>query len=433
MSASIHYHMNDATIASLFDYNFQQVIASLANVAGDKSAIDVFADAVLKTNRIPTGVAITSTTKDARLFPQLLRDPGCGFLCFELTWNEPPQNNWQNEVGEFLNTVLINNDCSQTLQSYQLIDNNLENILNQGLWAIESIAEHNFDKFNHLRFKVDSKNWDLTDEEIQLLHHDFLTLTNTIEIREPYSINTSKNLNKEFHGFIHCGSLKFPSILAKRFIEPIYHYSIHDSSFRNEDIDNGLYAVAHDTKLGQHYANWIHAAMNYALVNRYALFCEIKFLLEQNFPCQVDMKHDQIHAGLLADENCIIQIRGTQPVNKHRTALIAGQRESIAANVNTKKSGFLPHGTGEDKDHLKNNKALLTDYEIEIFHNKAKHAYYNTIPDINACIPYSAVLKKNLDWFINQEIISVNQLLLPMINLQSRWLQSFDKTKSVSN
>src|SRR5579872_5426119 len=97
---NIHYHQDPKDRDILFDDRFRQVVTAMARVSGETATVDVFSDATLKKNKLPTGVAITTPKQNAILLPNLLRDPGCGFLSFSVCYEKTPEPHWHERVGE---------------------------------------------------------------------------------------------------------------------------------------------------------------------------------------------------------------------------------------------------------------------------------------------------------------------------------------------
>lgn len=371
-------------------------------------------DAVLKTNRVPTGIAVSAPEEEALLMPHLLRDPGCGFLSFRLNWQETPPADWDAQCAALLEDKIIQHKQHDYVKAF-FDRRNLNDILLNGIQAL-NLPVDVLEKFNHTKFTVLKQSLTIADEEKQILLDDFLTLTNTIEFKKIKGA-------EDVFGFMHCGSLKFPSVLADRFQKKIYEYSLFQTDQSNEAIDLGLYGVPYYSVLGQQYFDWIHAAMNYALVNRYTLFALMKDILEQHFPCTLQLESDLIHAGVFVENGKMISTRGSQQLKTGQCALIAGQRETNAVWVQAKKDCVLPHGTSYQQKDQAFYDTHFSEDEKQIFIKRAKQCVYNSTPDFEQCIAHTFNLEKSMRWFYNNDSLEAVSILEPLINLQSAWLQ----------
>lgn len=403
-SANTHYFAEPEQFPFFFNERLMRVIEQLQNALGMNISISVFPDATLKSNILPTGVAFQSKTEDAMLLPFILRDPGCGYTLFKVDFTKTPAINWHQQMGQFL-AEFINSE-SLTAGS-------------------QNIA--------HLLHTID-----LNTEEKELLEKHFLTLTNTLEIRELANIHRADLLNESqinsnhLVGFLHSGSFIFPSILMHRFNDRITDYALENQLFSSDDIKQAIVGVPYHSALGHEYAAWLKCAMQYATTSRLAIFDKIKAAIEANFPCKISFINDKQHAGIFDNDNLnksnTILSRGTQMLTSGLN-LIAGQRETIAVLVTPGENAgqyqhLIAHGTGY---HIRNNFDYLAEFssnEIEYFNQLAHNTFYNSTANFNECIPYTYNLLASLNYFKKIGLANVVTWLTPLINIQSDFLRN---------
>lgn len=429
--AKIKYFCSQEQMPIFFTPEVIEKVNHLSNKLGENTQIWMYPDAHLKANGLPTGIACISPKEETILHPFILRDPGCGYLLFKLHFTEQPSQNWKRIVSELLNNFIDKKALFSMAQQANALDT--DKIIIQGLNAVH-IDAPDAKKFQDFVFPVNADQIKLTAEERERLQANFLEITNTIEIRNLYQITKPEVLsahqieNTDFIGFIHSGSQIFPNILAKRFVYNIAEYATDNNLFSLEEIEQGIFGVPLMTTLGTEYANWLHAAMNYALVNRYQSYQAIKQLLEGVLPCKLTILSDNIHAGLLNNiENHTVSVRGVQTTN-NQLNLIAGQRESIAALISKdivaeSYHNLTCHGTSyqvhEDYDYAVHfDFAAMTEY-----YKMAQETFCNSERNLPDCLPYTYNLLEQLSYFQNIKLIKPVALLGPAINLQSSMIK----------
>ena len=435
--AMVKYYANYQQFNHFFTDKLCACVNRMAEKLDPSSQISVYPDATLKTNKLPTGVACISEPSETILLPQLLRDPGCGFLTFKIEFTTQPNSNWQQEAGQLLEKLV--NDETVSKESYTLSNEKLREALEQGLYAL-NLSNTEMLPFINRMFPVDSYLFNTTDAEIEAMQTEFLAITNTVEIRKPYKLIQTEILENNqidencFIGFIHTGSHVFPRILTERFFYNIAEYSDLNHLFTIEEINDGLFGVHYETALGREFYAWINAAMNYALVSRYYAYKRIKDALENTFDCKLTIISDNVHAGVFEKNNKIYSVRGVQSLTNPHTetpiiSLLAGQRETIAALVvagthSAKHHDFYAHGTG---NHILENYNYENNFSKEEAHNYmhfAKNTFYNSEPDYASCLAYTSHLLSSLEYFNQINLAKPIALLSPFINIQSEWLKS---------
>lgn len=416
-----------------FTEELKAVVGRLREALPKEIAISLYSDATLKTNRLPTGIVCRAQSRNAILLPFILRDPGCGFLMFKIS---TPQLSslWQEKVGILLNNL----QQLQRLNQYKneiLTNYGLSNILQKGLAGFNDL---NTNSFRHVNFPTNIDQV-LTSQEIRFLEKDFMSLTNTIEIRKIITVNDNKLLQhqginpRDFIGFIHTGSHAFPKILGERFVPKICQYAHQTGLFSIDEISQGILGVPLNSELGHEYKNWLQAAMNYALVSRYGMYLVIKKILERVIDGEVTLLDDNIHAGLftdsLSDETYIT--RGVQHISSDRLTLLAGQRETAAALIvgtrDKNTTELVGHGTGYI---IKNNFDYDATFQRECIEQQLAHAkntFYNTTPNFSETIPYTFNLQRSLEFYQQYGLARTVALLSPFINIQSRGSYDVEK------
>lgn len=430
-TAHIKYFATEQQKPFFFTEQLHKVVDHLARVAGDKTHIWVYPDAYVKSNGLPSGTVTFSSPQDALLFPFLLRDPGCGYLLFKLEFTAPVSADWHHAAGQLLE-ALVTTGISKIKQTLSL---DLNKILHQGLHAFkDTVTSSNFTNIN---FPV-TDSLTLTPNEIEQLYEDFMVLTNTVEIRslvksyDQQILATNKIDNNTLIGFIHSGSDLFPSILAKRFVYNIAEYADVNHIATLEDIKQGIFGVHLNSSLGIEYYQWLQAAMNYALCSRYQLFQAVKKTLETQFPCQITLLQDNVHAGIFEkttadNQHIVYSTRGVQNLTPDLN-LLAGQRETPAALVTAGSKAqlhhnFFAHGTSyqirDDHEYVN----YFNEQVANEFLYFSRNAFYNTQANENDCLPFTFNLLDSMNYFQQIGLAQPVALLAPLINIQSSCLK----------
>ena len=429
------------------DYRFfftdylQNKVSRLHEALGTSIKLGLYPDAVLKSNGLPTGIACIAKTEDAMLLPLILRDPGCGYLTFKLDFYAAIEENWHLSVGSSLAEII--QAVGSPLKKALIKNIDLNEVITKGLAALNlTSAEMAF--FSNPSFDIGADKLALSAEETRLLTEELVSVTNTVEIRTVQAIQ-DRTIAKSYSikqndciGFIHTGSEFFPQILGKRFVAKIAKYAEKNGFFSFEEILSGIFGVPLNTSLGQEYALWLKAAMNYAVVNRYLVYQLLKQFLETQLPCRVSLINDNMHAGLFSKKmnNKAISYatRGVQNIFKAGTAysplsltLLAGQRETIAALItggeNADEYGnLISHGTGCHIRPYYDYAAHFTTAELDHYLALAKKTFYNTTPNFSEAIPFTFNLLNSLEYFQKIKLARLIAHLAPLINIQSALL-----------
>lgn len=402
------YHSHQEHHDLFYTQKLKGVVNRLDQLMGDTHCFNVFPDATLKANLLPTGFASVAKTSDAVLMPRLLRDPGCGFALFRIRARKI-EDSWQSAMGDLLHDYVNKNRNKAAIVTHS----DLEAILHQDI----------------------NLPLDLINEELNALIDELGNVTNTVEIRVVDEVKDSVLADKhqlesgDLVGFIHTGSSVFPYILQDRFEKSIINDAMESNLFSREDLARGIYGVPLNTLLGRHYAIWQKAAMNFARYNRQIAFQNIKKLLEDDCSVEVELMGDQFHAGIWQKDYDgvphTVCSRGVQALND--LTLIAGQRESIAALVGADKNvgnfhELMAHGTSCENQHAYDYTRNFTDTERAHYLNLAKNTYYNSEEKLSDCVAHTFNLLAALDYFSQQRIAQTIVTLAPWINVQSQWL-----------
>jgi hypothetical protein len=380
----------------------------METVLGPNVSLWIYPDATLKTNKLPTGIVYFSASEDMLLFPAVLRDPGCGFLSFNI---EPKK--------------------TLTRENYYQITKLLDELGNKRQ-KIPSTIE--LDTILYSPMPVDKKIVVLTADETDILVKDYMMLTNTIEIKKYHQVENVALLKanhidpNNLFGFIHSGCFMFPRLLEKRFATRICDYAMDNQLSTLDKIREAIVGVPMNSPLGYEYQQWVNAAMNYAIASRHSLYAAVKEILEKNFDCRITMINDNLHAGLFCHDNHTFCSRGVQRIEKNKLTLIAGQRETMAALVEggsecERYHNMIAHGVGffirDNYDYSKHFSAE----ELQTYQRMAKEVVYNTAPQYQECIPFTYNLLASLKDFENIKLAKIVSLLAPIINVQSDLLQ----------
>lgn len=430
--SSVKYYIDDALSAHMFPAGIQHTISLLHEFIGDTHQVAVFPDAARKKFGLPCGLALISKLDDAVLMPSHLRDPGCGYILFRIDAALGDLKSLQSNIGKELSELVDGKLKNSSLLNKQFPSIKvIPKIIAQGLKVFPDLANEE-NKFGHTNFVVDQTVCQLSKLEQFQLYYDLLSVTNTVEVRTIINPNNAEQSPDHLIGFIHTGSDSFPRILAKRFIQKVLDYTEDQQSATAEMHAEGIQGVPLQHELGYEYYQWLKAAMNFSLVNRYCTFLEIKKSLEASLPCSIKILSDNIHAGVLEEtiqNNTILKsLRGVQNlnlnVNSARPTLIAGQRETIAALAepalfHASSYDLIAHGTGYEINSKCQYSQCFTDAEIVNYQNFAKQCYYNTDPELDKCLPYTYNLLKMLSYFEQEQIAQTTALLAPFINIQS--------------
>lgn len=430
--AKVTYFADKEQFPFFFTNDLLNVVNDLSDTLDKDTHIQVFADAMVKPNGLPTGTLISANADNAMLFPLLLRDPGCGYLIFKMKFIEKTNSDWHSIAGQLLDE-LVNKKLTTSQASSQSLK--MSNVIERGIHTID-LEISDINRFADLPLPVDTTLVNPTREELDFLSKGFKELTNTIEIRKVTESNHNQDLAKfdlekeDMIGFIHTGSHAFPQLLAERFVYRIIEYADQNHLFPVDQMKKGIFGVPLNTNLGREYAHWLQAAMNYVVTSRYLLYQDVKKQLEANFPCRLTLLKDSIHAGLFInttnDKTIVYCTRGVQKMSELN--LVAGQRETVAALVipGEKAQDFdnlLAHGTSyhiqANHDYAEN----FNDKDSNKYQDLAKNAFYNSQPKYEECLPYTYNLLASLKYMERIGLTKATTLLTPLINIQSEWLK----------
>ena len=430
MAGVIKFYMYPEKQGLFFEQPLVSMINSLQSALTPDDHMAIFPEAMLKTPGLPNGLAVTSPFEKAILLPTLLRDPGCGFLLFKIKFNQLMPTGWQHTMGAALHELM--NAQPNAFQNISIKDR-----LQHGLKSlIKSTSDR--DRFSILSCPVDMTKINMTDEEKDLIQADNEQLTNTLEIKKVGAIYQPKLLKKydlkenDYIGFIHSGTDRFPGILGKRFYKKIADYAFYNHLFSVAQIRSGVFGVHLNSSLGYDYYQWINAAMNFAITNRYLIYSRVKKFLENYFRCEVSIINDQVHAGLFLNDTTngkiLESVRGIQKIKPQKNyldlILLAGQKETVsflAIGVN-KKETLASHGTSYQISTQFNYHAEFAKDEIAQYLDYAGNAFYNTEPNLNDCIPLTYNLLLANRYFQENKLSQPAAMLIPLINIQSNSL-----------
>jgi hypothetical protein len=414
------YIINKELVEHFFTDELQRSVLGLSNALNGKGDIKIFTDAMMKGNGLPNGIAVTAPYSETMLFPFLLRDPGCGFLLFKVNGVDQTQSDWTQQIGTALNDF-VNHELLTGETRKKIIANLcLKDILFAGLASVTDRVE-NDQCFSDLKFSVDHDFVELENDEQQLLVDDLLNLTNTLEIR------STDSANKDLIGFIHSGCHIFPRILVKKFTAILANFAYEHQLFSLEQIKQGHFGVPINTTLGYQYYQWLKAAMNYALVNRYLLYREIKKFLKEQFNVELTLINDVPHAGIFStvknSTEYTVSTRGVQLMSPSQWHLVAGQKESIAllltAGPRADQHDYLmQHGTSYQIAEITND--FLTTKSSDAYFEAAQNAYYNTDFNIENCSPYAFNILKTFQYHADIGLADLVSVLMPAINIHGK-------------
>lgn len=416
------YHCHSAAKSYFFTQKLTAYVCEL-KFLGDSHRIELFPDAVFKSNRFPTGIAIRAPKPQARLQSLHLRDPGCGFLLFKLE-GECLSTQAERELIAGNLTELV----SQLDKPSGIAPEMLKSILSQGIQAFDLPVE---DQEKHIDecFDVDVAALGLSDEEQDFLSRDFGRITNTLELRRV----TGNQFEQDFGlkegdvlGFIHSGCIKFPSLLVKHFEEKMINQSVIDSGFDLSLIDRGHQGACYDSSLGNDYVNFLHAAMNFAIASRYQAFLAVRDFFHQQASVPITLINDSTHAGIYEIDDEILALRGVQRSAQtahpfSRLRLIAGESHSVASLValpSNSQDFLLPHGIGYQTPA----ESVLSEYfneaAIQQIQTRAAQTASNVSPEFCPVVN-TFNLKYQMDYFIHKFQLEYNGLLEPLVTIQS--------------
>jgi len=447
----LKYHASKQHREYYFDPKLQAIMAEVEALYPDTNAanIHVYPDAMFKPNGTPNGIAIETNPNNTLLMPSVLRDPGCGFCCFKLNFKQSPPRNWQQHGGGLLNKYLNSNAAANcAMVTRKIRSTAMQDILHYGLEAID-ISKENLALFSNTQFNVDPSIVKLTKNELSILESDLCDLTNNLEIRSIKQIFQSKDLQQagitpnDLIGFIHSGSHEFPGILMRRFLQPTGDLAHFQKAIPVAKIQQGLFGIPLLTDLGQEYHAWLNAAMNYALVSRYGIFLAVQEFYQKHFSATVELINDRIHAGIFtlnSNKNKIIRcLRGVQEIipqtNNHKLnlGLLAGHRETpaylVTSGNNQDRNYVFSHGSNAkiEPNHYYSDRYLP---DIPHLQTVVKQAYYNTTPDLSACLPLTYNSTMALKYFSHESIIKPVAMLYPEINVFGHFMRAHYQSKS---
>lgn len=394
-------------------------ISAFRRVLPDGYRVEVLPDAAHKTFGLPTGLAVLSPRAATSLYPFLLRDPGCGYTLFRVSGVDVSSAHWQQTVGERLHYALNINHAAPKVD--------LQAILANGVLPL--IEDNAATSFEYTHFPVDMNEIDLTDTEIAVLGDDLMTLSNTVELKRVFQCDQcSAQLSEgDVVGFVHAGGLKFPTILKERFLFPIAEYCHEQGLASLAEINAGHFGIPIDTPLGYRYYQWLKAAMNFALANRYLIFQQVKAIVADTLSCTVSMINDRCHAGVFErqheGQSWVHAVRGVQQVVAGEPILIAGQRETISVLMHNPApadaANLIAHGTGYETQADADYAAIQ---ENPYYFPYQTGVFYNTVPEFSHYDAYTTNLLHAVSYFEKSGLARPLCLLQPLVNIQSRFL-----------
>lgn len=431
----INYHASAATRDYFFPEDLRAIINDVSNLHKNRqSTIDIFPDAMFKSNGIPNGISITTLYKDTLLLPLVLRDPGCGFLSFKVSFHENPPTNWQQTIGPKLDQLLNRKRSTPSYPANAIKPKNIEQVLLHGLHSLD-LSNEELALFANTKFDADENIVNPSTQEQKNLYDDLFTLTNNVELRSIDQTSANSQLSDyqldktDYIGFVHSGCYLFPEILAERFVQRICEYADINKLATVDEIRTGLFGVPMNTELGKEYYEWLKAAMNFSLVSRYGIFYAIKSFIEAELSCTVTMINDRIHAGIIKKQcegkTFYQSVRGVQMIDAandhsiHSLGILAGNRETSAALVcgNNKANNYFSHGTNcniyEDHDY----ETYFSQHEKQNLMARAKNFYANTPIELSECIPLSYNFDIAKRYFVQEDVVHEIAELHPELNI----------------
>lgn len=420
MKNTIHYMAGKHYRKLYFTNDLYKVTQEFSRTLHSRHRLYVFPDATHKTFGLPTGLAVTSPPESTRLYPYLLRDPGCGFLLFKLHLHKPLPQHWQQLTGKALHKLLNVTPYSAPIP--------LNQILNNGVLGLTPDAEQHL--FEWANFNLDQSQLTFDTSEKEILSNDIGTLTNSIELKRAKKIEQTSAINDEdIIGFIHSGSLKFPGLLQRKFLLKCAEYCDINGLASIEEIRSGFFGVPIESELGYKYYQWLKAAMNFAIASRYLIFTRVKACIENILPVTIELIYDRCHAGIFNYQQSYHSMRGVQYVNPkqtHKPILIAGQREtpSILMRKLEHTHKMIPHGTGY---HISNKYNYNSIQQHPRYQPYSDTAYCNSKPQPQLYKPYLTNLLTTVDHLEETRQAQALCTLLPEINVQSNFLLQGDQ------
>jgi hypothetical protein len=431
MALNITYLRDVSDHSRFYSQDLVDQLSLLKNETAITGQLLVYPDAHFEGWGIPTGLFFLTSKQDALLLPTFLRDPGCGFLVFQVTFLSAPPSNWQMEIGAYLDAVIRKEyvslpPCHPTMKPFR--DNFFAC---STLFSLEQL--YSAESFHAALEKQGLT--DITEDECYAVWRSLGAVTNGIELRtcEPCKTLVKNDIDASngMIGFVHCGSTSFPKILEDRFAFRCAEFALDSRLFSYQAVEKGIFGVPFLSSLGEEYARWLRAAARVATFNRSIVFQSIKQHLELALPCCVSELSNVSHCGFEVDRNGDLRLyRGVQPMagpelgGRQRWPLtfVAGHRETTAALVlsgdnSAHYSNMISHGTSW-VDHDGAWKANRWSLSLETSRRRAVSAYYNTKPDFDKVIPYTLNLLDALALFESIGIAQTVSLCQPLINIQ---------------
>lgn len=360
---------NQITIHSRMDLNeyfyttaIQECMSKIACFLGESHQVHLFPEAMMKINKMPNGILIKSEPQDSILMPFVLRDPGCGFLVFQINQvnkKEIPK------LGQALIDFCLSLEKAPFSEQEYLIEG-----IKQG---VNHLSLNN-DRFLNKVFPLDLDKLYI-DLPIEDLSEDVKQITNTLELRLMHQSWTDSVEEVDLLAWIHTGSECFPKIIFDRWFFDIADYSFFNKLASEDEINQGFCGLKSGCEQAEEYKQWIFASMNYCLYKRWWLYTQLEKFFNDRFNLEPKIINDRCHAGLFrVQENGSdydLQTRGVQLLANHQNepCLIAGQKESIAYLLLDVVESFVGHGTSYSFDEsIDYRKALPKHLHINIDH-----------------------------------------------------------------
>ncbi|VEG91180.1 RtcB family protein [Legionella spiritensis] len=386
-------------------------IEQLKNVLPRQSAIHLFPEATLKSNKVPNGLLLNSLKNETLLMPALLRDPGCGFLLFKLFSVDKKKL-------KYLSQSLI--EFCEILEDRKLEHKQLlEEVMVHGVSHLHVTTS----KFANDKFSV-LLDYLFIDLSLDELCKDLSQITNSLEIKIPMEEQNSASSKVDLLGFIHTGSEYLPKVILEQWFQRAVGYTYGNNIANIEQINMGLYGFNDNSEEALEYQQCIYAAMNYCIYKRWLLFSELKKYLYHTHHIEIDMVSDRCHAGLFNNNingsSYIIQTRGVQLAEKsgNNVFLMAGHKESVSYLFQGLKTNYIGHGTSYAVD-IKFNYEESLPYELKY---DLSSIMANTTLNSNNILPYNYNIEQQRKHL--EGMYSTCTTLYPVFNYQGRYLRA---------
>jgi hypothetical protein len=411
MKRQINIHSRVDLNEYFYSSAVQECMSRIKRFLGDTHQVHLFPEAMMKINKMPNGILIKSKSQDSILMPFVLRDPGCGFLVFQINQVK------KKEIPKLGKALL---DFCLSLEKAPFSE--LEYLyLIEGIKQGVSHLTLNNDRFLNKVFPLDLDKLYI-DLPIEDLVEDIKQITNTLELRLMHHSWADSGEDVDLVAWIHTGSECFPKIIFDRWFFDVADYSFCNKLASEDGINQGFCGLKNGCGQAEEYKQWIFASMNFCLYKRWWLYNQLEKFFNETFNLEPKIINDRCHAGLFKvhekGSEYDLQTRGVQLLENHQNepCLIAGQKESIAYLFMDILEPFVGHGTSYSFDESIDYRQALPNY----LHTNIDHLIINVPFDPQKSLAYNYNIYHQCS-YVNSKQEPI--ILYPLLNYHGNYLR----------